>query len=106
MHFLHKSADVVLPRDLDVDLIIVDFGVNDAVTEKFHFDLDYVKMAHEELIRYVRNHMMRSPALLYVETFIAPARILQAPHQAANIAEVHANVTSRYEIPMVRRVCP
>lgn len=99
MHFLHKSLDKTLPIDVDVDLIMVDFGVNDCVA---NFNDDYVGMAHEKLIRHVRNDMLHSPALLYVETFIAPDRALQAPQQAANMAKVHGHVTRKYDIPMVR----
>lgn len=95
--------DVVLPMEFDVDLIIVDFGVNDAIIEEMHYDLDYVRMAHEELIRYVRNDMTKSPALFYVESFIAPNQVVQNPLQATNMANVHAEVTQKYDIPMVRR---
>lgn len=104
VHFLHKPIDAVLPLDLDVDLVIVDFGVDDAVIEDFDFDLDYVKMAHEALVRHVRNDMFQSPALFYVESFIAPRRVRSAPHQASNKADVHAEVARLYDIPMVRRV--
>lgn len=102
MLFLHTTIDAALPIDLDVDLVIVDFGVNDAVIENFDFNLDFVKMAHEALIRYVRNDMLRSPALLYVESFISPHRVSQAPHQASNMADIHAAVIRPYDIPMVR----
>lgn len=87
-----------------MDIIIVDFGVNDGVMEKFNFDPDKVIRAHEELIRYVRNDMTATPSLLYAETFISPARVLEAPLQATNIADVHAIVTSKYDIPMVSLV--
>lgn len=106
LHFLHKSIEVVLPMDLDVDLVIVDFGINDAVIEKFSFNLDYVKMTHEALIRYVRNDMLHSPALLYFESFITNHRVLEAPYQATNMADLHAEVARRYDIPMVRSVLP
>lgn len=103
MHFLHKSIDDVLPLDLDVDVVLVDFGINDAIIENFSFDVNYVKMAQETLIRYVRNDMLQSPALLYLENFISPRRLRSAPYQAINMADVHSEVTRPYDIPMVRR---
>ena len=87
--------------DLEVDLIIVDFGVNDAVLEQFDSEINNVKLAHEVFIRYVRNDMINMPALLYAESFISGARTRQAPLQASNMAEVHAAVTMKYDIPMV-----
>lgn len=101
---MHSDIDAALPIDLDVDLIIVDFGINDAALEDFNFDLEYVKMAHEALIRHVRNRMIRSPALLYFEDFITPYWVRQVPHQASNMADIHAEVTRPYDIPMVRRM--
>ncbi|CAM9485932.1 unnamed protein product [Ectocarpus sp. 12 AP-2014] len=98
--FLHLGMDEVLPADLEVDLIIVDFGVNDAVVEQVNFKLEYVKMAHDTLIRYVLDEMSHSPALLYTESFISPIRATQHPWQGGNMAEVHASVTQKYGIPM------
>eukprot|EP00904_Undaria_pinnatifida_P003349 jgi/Undpi1/13014/HiC_scaffold_7.g02678.m1 len=88
---------------VEVDLIIVDFGVNDAVLEQFDMEINNVKLAHEVFIRYVRNDMINMPALLYGLRlrFIPGARTRQAPLQASNMAEVHAAVTMKYDIPMV-----
>lgn len=86
---------------MQVDLIIVDFGVNDAVVEQVNFKLEYVKMAHDTLIRYVLDEMSHSPALLYTESFISPTRATQHPWQGGNMAEIHASVTQKYGIPMV-----
>ncbi|CAM9527033.1 unnamed protein product [Ectocarpus sp. 4 AP-2014] len=101
MQFLHKLLDKALPVDLEVDLIIVDFGVNDAIIEEFEYNVEYLRMAHELLIRYVRDTMFHSPALLYAESFIAPFRSLESPWQSENMAEVHASVTQKHDIPMV-----
>ncbi|CAB1102602.1 unnamed protein product [Ectocarpus sp. CCAP 1310/34] len=101
MQFLLKRLDKTLPVDLEVDLIIVDFGVNDAVIELFEYNLEHLKMAHELLIRYIRYTMFHSPALLYAESFIAPSRTLQVPWQSENMAEAHASVTRKHDIPMV-----
>lgn len=84
-----------------MDLIIVDFGVNDAVLEQFDMDTNNVKLAHEVFIGYVRNDMIRMPALLYAESFMSETRVRRAPLQARNMAEVHAAVTMKYDIPMV-----
>ncbi|CAN0249051.1 unnamed protein product [Ectocarpus sp. 12 AP-2014] len=100
MQFLHHGMDRVLPENLEVDLIIVDFGVNDAVIELFDFNVEYVKMAHDTLIRYVFDAMLHSPALLYAESFIAPHRVAQAPWQSEDMAKTHAAVTQAYGIPM------
>ena len=87
--------------DLEVDLVVVDFGVNDAVLDQFHMDPNNAKLAHEVFIRYVRNEMIDMPALLYAESFISPARLRDAPLQASNMAEIHSAVTRKYDIPMV-----
>ncbi|CBJ30204.1 conserved unknown protein [Ectocarpus siliculosus] len=99
--FLHKTIKNVLSVDVEVDLVIVDFGVNDAILD--HFDLEDVKMAHETFISHVRNAMTSKPALLYAESFIAPRLASLHPPQGSNMAEVHANVTQKYDIPMVRQ---
>lgn len=91
----------IVARRIQVDLIIVDFGVNDAIIEEFEYNLEYLRMAHELLIRYVRDTMFHSPALLYAESFIAPFRSLESPWQSENMAEVHASVTQKHDIPMV-----
>lgn len=98
--FLHNDITRVLPQDSNVELIIVDYGVNDAVVDRAGLDLTQVKNAHEILIRYVRNDMERSPALLYTESFISPHRVHQMPLQGTNMAEFHGNVTQKYDIPM------
>lgn len=82
-------------------MIIVDYGVNDAVIENFNFDINNVKRAHELFILHARNDMINMPALLYAESFISPARVRQAPWQKHNMAEVHAAVTKKYGIPLV-----
>lgn len=43
LDFLHNDMLDVLPEDADVDLVIVDFGVNDAIIEHFNFDINNVK---------------------------------------------------------------
>ncbi|CAM9420751.1 unnamed protein product [Ectocarpus sp. 13 AM-2016] len=96
--FLHRTIKNVLSVDVEVDIVIVDFGVNDAILD--HFDLEDVKMAHETFISHVRNVMTRKPALLYAESFIAPRLASLHPLQGGNMAEVHANVTQKYDIPM------
>ncbi|CAM9527097.1 unnamed protein product, partial [Laminaria digitata] len=100
LDLLHNGLHDTLPVDLEVDLIIVDYGVNDAVFESFDFDINNVKLAHEVFILHVRNDMLHMPALLYAESFISPARVRQAPHQKSNMAEVHAEATKKYDIPM------
>lgn len=101
MDLLHNRLHNVLPIDLEVDLVIVDYGVNDAVIEIFDFDINNVKRAHELFILHVRNDMMKMPALLYAESFKSPDRVNEAPRQKSNMAEVHAAVTRKYDIPMV-----
>ena len=101
MDLLHNSLHDKLPVDLEVDLVIVDYGVNDAVIEIFDFDINNVKLAHELFIHHVRNDMIDMPALLYAESFMAPARVIEAPRQKSNMAEVHAAVARNYDIPMV-----
>ncbi|CAM9468653.1 unnamed protein product [Ectocarpus fasciculatus] len=96
--FLHRTITNVLPVDLEVDLVIVDFGVNDAILD--HFNQEDVKMAHETFISHIRNAMTSNPALLYAESFIAPRLAALHPPQGSNMAEVHANVTQKYDIPM------
>lgn len=91
-----------MPLDLEVDLIIVDYGVNDAVLERLEFDTINVKLAHEVFISHVRNDMIHMPALLYAESFIPATRARSTPQQTRNMAEVHAAVTEKYDIPMVR----
>lgn len=100
-NFLHNNLRSTLPLDSDVDLIIVDYGVNDAISEQFEFDLSNVKFAHEILISHVQNDMIHMPALLYAEGYISPARLRSVPLQGGNMAEVHAAVTRKYDIPMV-----
>ena len=104
LDLLHNGLHDTLPVDLEVDLIIVDYGVNDAVIEEFDFDVNNVKLAHEIFILHVRNDMADMPALLYAESFISPARVRSAPLQANNMAEVHSTVTRKYDIPMVSRI--
>ena len=101
LDLLHNGLHDTLPVDLEVDLVIVDYGVNDAVIEVFDFDINNVKLAHELFILHVRNDMIDMPALLYAESFISPARVSAAPRQKSNMAEVHAGVTRKYDIPMV-----
>lgn len=43
LDFLHNDLPTFLPEDSDVDLIIVDTGINDAVIEHFDFDVENVK---------------------------------------------------------------
>lgn len=43
LDFLHNDIPNFLPENADVDLIIVDTGVNDAVIEHFDFDVNNVK---------------------------------------------------------------
>lgn len=43
LDFLHNDMFDVLPEDSDADLIIVDFGVNDAIIEHFDYDVNNVK---------------------------------------------------------------
>ncbi|MEP3108170.1 MAG: hypothetical protein ABJO54_13975, partial [Hyphomicrobiales bacterium] len=62
-----------------------------------------VKLAHEVFISHIRNCMIHMPAIMYAESFISAARIRAAKQQRGNMAEVHAAVTSKYDIPMVRR---
>lgn len=102
MDFLHNNLHSTLPVELDVGLVIIDYGVNDAVIEHFDFDINNVKMAHELFLEYVTTNMLHTPALLYAETFIAPERVREVPRQATNMAEIHAEVTRKYDIPMVR----
>lgn len=78
-----------LPEDSDVDLLIVDYGVNDAVLETFGGDINDLKLQHEALISYVRNDMIHIPAILYAESFIKPVRVRQEPSQGTNMAEVY-----------------
>ncbi|CAN0305654.1 unnamed protein product, partial [Scytosiphon promiscuus] len=99
--FLHNDLHDTFPVDVVVDLIIVDYGVNDAVLQRFDFDINNVKLAHEVLISHIRNDMIHMPALIYAENFIPDSRVRSAPQQASNMAEVHAAVTSKYDIPMV-----
>lgn len=107
MPCLHTAVTPrIVARRVQVDLIIVDFGVNDAVIEEFEYNLEYLRMAHEILIRHVRDTMNHSPALLYAESFIAPFRSLESPWQGENMAEVHASVTQKHDIPMVSLVSP
>jgi len=91
----------VSPPARQVDLVIVDFGVNDAVIERVDFNLEYIRMAHEILIRHARNDMSSSPALIYAEGYIPPSHVVNTPWQSENMAEVHAEVTQKYDIPMV-----
>lgn len=101
LDLLHNELHNTFPVDLEVDLVIVDYGVNDAIIEKFDFDINNVKLAHEVFIRHIRNVMVDMPALLYAESFISSTRVRAAPRQAINMAEVHAAVTRKYDIPMV-----
>ncbi len=96
---LSTPPSLVPPK---VDLVIVDFGVNDAVIERVDFNLEYIRMAHEILVRHARNDMSSSPALLYAEGYIPPSHLAGTPWQSGNMAEVHAEVTRKYDIPMVR----
>lgn len=98
---LHNDIRGVLPLDSDIDLILVDFGINDAVLDHFDFDLENVKRAHEVFIRYVKIDMVNSPAMLYAENYIHPLRVLRAPEQGDNMARVHADVARKHDIPMV-----
>ena len=100
--FLHDDLHTVLPVESAIDLVLVDFGINDGVLGPFHSDTENVKMAHDVLIRHVRNTMNRSPAMLYMGSFIAPARVAEVPLQGTNLAEIHSEVAQRYDIPMVR----
>lgn len=100
-NFLRNDLLRTFPVDLDVDLVIVDYGVNDAIAEQFEFDVNNVELAHEVFISHVRNDMIHTPALLYAESFLSAARLRAVPHQAGNTAEVHAAVTIKYDIPMV-----
>ncbi|CAM9361671.1 unnamed protein product, partial [Laminaria digitata] len=99
--FLHDHLHDTLPVDLEVDLIIVDFGVNDANLEKFGGNLNDVRLEHEALISYVRNKMTHKPAILYAESFIPPGQVRSAPSKASNMAEVHAAAARKYDVPMV-----
>lgn len=99
---LHNQLRSLLPVDLEVDLIIVDYGVNDSSVQHFNFDVNNIKLAHEVFIRYVRNTMLQAPALLYAESFMTPGKSRKWPGYHTNLAEVHANVTQKYDIPMVR----
>lgn len=101
INFLHDELNTTLPAESTVDLIIVDYGINDAIIQNFNFDVRNVKIAHDYFVHYVRNTVIRSPALLYTENFIAPARLLFAPWQSINMATIHAEVTKQYDIPMV-----
>ena len=65
LDLLHNGLHDTLPVELEVDLIIVDYGVNDAIMELFRFDINNVKLAHEVFILHVRNDMIHMPALLY-----------------------------------------
>lgn len=98
---LHNQLRSLLPVDLEVDLIIVDYGVNDSSIEHFDSDVNNIKMAHEVFVRYVRNTMLQGPALLYVENIISPNKSRRSPSCGTNLAEVHGNVTQKYDIPMV-----
>ncbi|CAM9361818.1 unnamed protein product, partial [Laminaria digitata] len=62
LDLLHNDLLNTFPEDLEVDLIIVDYGVNDAIIEQFHFDINNVKLAHEVFIRHVINDMIHMPA--------------------------------------------
>lgn len=101
MNLIHIQLHEVLPVDLETDLIIVDYGVNDAVLECFDLSTRNVELSHEILVRYVMNDMVHKPALLYAEAFLAPCKAIEQPWQASNMAEVHRSVTKRYDIPMV-----
>eukprot|EP00904_Undaria_pinnatifida_P003964 jgi/Undpi1/13569/HiC_scaffold_8.g03228.m1 len=98
---LHNYLRSALPVDLEVDLVLVDFGVNDAVLEQLDMDTNNVKLAHEVFIRYVRNDVISMPALLYAESFISATRLRHVPLQTSNMAELHAAVTKNHDIPMV-----
>lgn len=102
---LHNQLRSILPVDLEVDLIIVDYGVNDAAVQHFDFDVNNIELAHEVLVRYVRNTMLQGPALLYAESIISPGKSRSSPLFRTNVAEIHARVTQKYDIPMVRPVC-
>lgn len=99
--FMSNHLRATLPEDSDVDLIIVDYGVNDANLETFGGGINDLKLQHEALISYVRNDMIHMPAILYAESFITPARVRQEPSQGTNMAEVHADVTRKHDVPMV-----
>lgn len=99
--FLHNDLHDTFPVDVEVDLVIVDYGVNEAVPHRFDFDINNVKLGHETLISHVRRYMIHMPALIYAESFISSKRLREAARQAINMAEVRAPVTSKYDIPMV-----
>lgn len=98
---LHNQLRTILPVDLEVDLIIADYGVNDAVVQHFGSHVKNIKLAHEVFIRYVRNHMLQEPALLYAEGIMSPDRVRSTPSYGTNLAKVHAAVAKKYDIPMV-----
>lgn len=109
-NLLHKELHTTLPVDLDADLILVDYGINDAGIEGFDLttpdgvpthDIRSVVMAHEVFVRYLLYDMVHEPAVVYVESFLAPAKAQQYPSHTLNIAEAHRNVTQKYDIPMV-----
>lgn len=103
LNFLHNNLLSVLPVTLEVDLILVDYAVNDALIENFDYDVENLKRAHEILLRHVRIRMQHAPAVLYVETYRPPSERKTKPLQMTNIAEVHGAVAQKYDIPVVSR---
>lgn len=101
--FLHNDLHDTFVVGVEVDLVVVDCGVNDDVLHRFDFDINNVKLGHETLISHVRSYIIHIPTLIYAKSFISAARLLFAPQQASNMAEVHAPVTSKYDILMASR---
>lgn len=94
LHNIHKK----IPIDLEVDLIIVDLAVNDAVIRVFDNNVENVKLAHEVFIRYVKDEMVHKPSILYTEGFTPPN--FKDKERLRNMAEIHSEVTNKYNIPI------
>lgn len=86
---MSNHLHATLPEDSDVDLIIVDYGVNGANLQTFGGGIKDWKLQHEALMSYVRNDMIHMPAILYAESFITRVRVRQEPSQGTNMAEVY-----------------
>lgn len=91
MHHVEEK----LPIDMDVDIVIIGYGVNDGFSHSK--DLQF---AHEALIIHIIDKMKNKPSIIYFEDFVAPAKAIYL-NPDVNMANLDAEVTKKYDIPMV-----